>query len=45
MLNLRKGREITTKVIQVKTINNRRIAEFFASKYMKNKKDMPKQKS
>ena len=42
---MRKKRDITIKVIEVNTISNRRLAEFFASKYMKDKKDMEKSKA
>ena len=42
---MRKKRDIIIKVIEVNSISNRRLAEFFAGKYMKNKEDMQKQKA
>ena len=39
---MKKGREITIKVIKKELINNRRLAQFFAKKYIEEKNDMPK---
>lgn len=42
---MRKERDITIKIIQVERINNKRLAEFFASKYMEDKKYISEEKS
>lgn len=42
---MRKGREITIKVIKADTVNNRKLAQFFAKKYIEYNNDTTKEKS
>lgn len=42
---MRKERDIIIKVIKSNNISNRRIAEFFARKYIENREDISKEKS